>query len=165
MKKLHVTENHLTTSSRHLPHWQIGGSWYFLTFRSKGLSLTPDARSILSEEILVGHRRKYGLAIAVVMPDHVHLLLRPLKKDENGFFALVEFMKPLKGVSANRVNRLLGRSGSVWQDESFDRIVRDEREWLEKYRYVRNNAVKAGLADKPEDYPWLLERDDLIKTY
>jgi putative transposase len=43
-------------------------------------------------------------------------------------------------------------------DESYDRIVRDEAEFLEKWNYIRNNPIKAGLADLPENYAWLYER-------
>jgi hypothetical protein len=48
--------------------------------------------------------------------------------------------------------------GSLWQDESYDPIVRDEAEFLEKWQYIRNNPLKASLADKPENYTWLYER-------
>ncbi|MBI5178666.1 MAG: hypothetical protein HZA04_05350 [Nitrospinae bacterium] len=54
---------------------------------------------------------------------------------------------------------------AIGQSESFDRIVRDADEWRGKYDYIRNNAVKAGLAEKPEDYPWLLEREDFLKHW
>ena len=47
----------------------------------------------------------------------------------------------------------------IWQDERYDRMVRDENEFLEKWHYIRNNPVKLGLSDRPEDYPWLYEKD------
>ena len=45
--------------------------------------------------------------------------------------------------------------GSIWQDERFDRIVRDEAEFLEKWQYIMNNPLKKELVQSPEDYPWL----------
>jgi hypothetical protein len=61
-------------------------------------------------------------------------------------------MKGLEGASARSINRLLGTGGTVWQDESFDRIIRDDRELEQKLQYMYYNPVKAGLVGKPEDY-------------
>ncbi len=99
------------------------------------------------------------------MPDHVHILLNPAKKENGTFHPLGQITKSIKGYSARTINKLLGSSGSVRQRESFDRIVRNEEEWREKYEYIRNNAVKAGLCEKPEDYPWLLDGNDFIKGW
>jgi putative transposase len=48
--------------------------------------------------------------------------------------------------------------GVVWQDERFDRIVRDEKEFNEKWEYIKTNPVKNGLSQKPADYLWLYEK-------
>ncbi len=96
------------------------------------------------------------------MPDHVHLLIRPLETVSGKYIALAKIMKTLKGVSARKINCQLSSIGPVWQKESFDRIVRDDEEWREKYEYIRGNAVKAGLTENPQDYPWLIEGDIFI---
>lgn len=88
------------------------------------------------------------------------MLMRPREKG-SGYYSLQEITKPLKGVSARKINMLLGRTGSLWVDESFDRIIRDEDDWREKYGYIMNNPVKAGLVEKPEDYPWLIVNQDI----
>ncbi len=165
MKKPPVTKNRPDVTRRNLPHWQIGGAWYFITFRTRGIALTPAARDAVADAILFNHNQKYALAAAVIMPDHVHRLLMPLGRNEKEYYSLSEFLGPLKGFSAMRVNRLIGRSGGLWLDESFDRIVRDEGEWSEKFDYIRNNPVKAGLAEKPAEYPWLLDRDDFLRHW
>ena len=59
-------------------------------------------------------------------------------------------------MSARRINQLLGTDGAVWQDESWDRIIRDEEEMIEKLSYMMHNPVKAGLVRRPEDYEFLL---------
>jgi len=46
----------------------------------------------------------------------------------------------------------------VWLDESFDRIIRDEKELLEKMNYIATNPIKTGLVEKPENYKWLIVR-------
>jgi len=61
----------------------------------------------------------------------------------------------MKGVSARRINQLLHRSGPVWQDESFDHVIRSTERSRAKFEYVCNNPVRAGLAGSPDEYPWL----------
>jgi REP element-mobilizing transposase RayT len=95
------------------------------------------------------------LHAVVVMPDHVHILLSPLR-DENGWpFALVDILQCLKGATAHRINKLLGNSGPVWEEESFDHVLRSDESLREKCEYIRQNPVMAGLVLKPEDYRWL----------
>ncbi len=71
-------------------------------------------------------------------------------------------MKGIKGVSAHRLNqqrRLTGcHSASVWQPESFDRIIRNESELLRILNYILFNSVKLGLVDDPYCYPWYYYR-------
>ena len=88
----------------------------------------------------------------VVMPDHVHLLLTPLR-DENGWpFPLVDILQCLKGATAHRINKLLHTSGPVWEEESFDHVLRSNEDLKNKCEYIRQNPVDAGLVHRPEDY-------------
>ena len=89
------------------------------------------------------------------MPDHVHLLLTPLCDEKGWPFALPFILKLLKGTSARSINRLLGTCGPVWQEESFDHVLRTQESFEEKLEYLRQNPVRGGLVKKPEDYPWL----------
>jgi hypothetical protein len=61
----------------------------------------------------------------------------------------------LKGTSARSVNKLLNSSGPVWQEESFDHVLRSQESFEEKLEYIRQNPVRRGLVRKPEDYKWL----------
>jgi REP element-mobilizing transposase RayT len=83
------------------------------------------------------------------MPDHVHLLVRPLAG-----WSLAKILQGIKGFSAREINRVLSRKGAFWQVENFDHLVRNERDWLDKYNYIHNNPVSAELVDRPEDYPF-----------
>jgi REP element-mobilizing transposase RayT len=65
-------------------------------------------------------------------------------------------MKGIKGVSSRRINQLLGTTGKVWQQESYDHIIRSDQELEEKIQYVWENPVKAGLTQTPETYEFLL---------
>ena len=89
------------------------------------------------------------------MPDHVHLLLTPLRDADGDLYSLVEILQGIKGASAHSVNRALGRSGPVWQDESFDHVLRSEESLQQKLEYIRQNPVRSGLVKRPEHYAWL----------
>ncbi|MCG6154834.1 transposase [Rubinisphaera sp. ICM_H10] len=91
----------------------------------------------------------YRLAGVVIMPDHVHAILRPLDG-----YSLSRILKGVKGTSARLINQHRGIQGTLWQDESWDRIVRDEAEFREKMLYLAHNPVKAGLVGCIDDYPY-----------
>jgi REP element-mobilizing transposase RayT len=99
------------------------------------------------EHIKKGDPGFYKLAIAVVMPDHVHILLRP-----NPDRSLSQILKGMKGSIARELNRRRRTSGSIWQDESFDRIMRDPNEFNQKLEYTLNNPVRKRLSDDPLTY-------------
>jgi len=90
----------------------------------------------------------YELHAFVVMPNHIHLLITP-------GIALPKLLCSLKTASAKYANRLLQATGrQFWQDESFDRLVRNDDEFRRIQRYIEMNPVRAGLVCQPEDYPW-----------
>ena len=89
------------------------------------------------------------------MPDHVHLLFIPLPDEQAWPYPLSAIMKQIKGISARSVNKLMGTSGAVWQEESFDHTLRNDESYEDKREYIRQNPVRRGLVTKPEDYPWL----------
>src|SRR4051812_6605288 len=137
---------------RNLPHIVNWSRPLFVTFSTMNRTvLPPGARTLTLRHVLFEHGRKISLHVAVVMPDHVHLIFWIL-----GAFELAEVMKGIKGVSARSINRLLGRIGrNVWQDESMDHVVRCNEWGRGKVDYVCNNPVRAGLVSSAEDYPWL----------
>src|SRR5262245_41203049 len=103
-------EPELRKRRRNLPHWQLGGSVYFITFRSARGELPPVAMQQVVANALHDHCQRYDLEFGVVMPDHTHLLLQPLKVSDSVWHELPDIMKSLKGVSARRINQLLGTS-------------------------------------------------------
>jgi len=81
----------------------------------------------------------------------------PLIAENHETYSFEEIVGAIKGASAHSVNKALKRSGTVWQDESFDHVVRFGESLERKIRYVRENPVRKGLVAKPEDYKWLWE--------
>ena len=143
-------DDRLRVFRRHLPHWRLASSTYFVTFRLLTGTLNPAERVLVLNHVRSGDRKHYWLLAATVMPDHAHLILQP-----NSGCALSHITKGIKGVSARLLNQDRGVSGTVWQAESFDRIIRSEHELLEKLNYILNNAVKNGLVVNPLDYEGL----------
>jgi len=90
----------------------------------------------------------YELHAFVIMPNHVHILITP-------HVELAKLTHSIKRFTAREANRILGLTGKrFWQDESYDRLVRDHSEFQRIQRYIENNPVRAGLVATPEEYRW-----------
>ena len=138
---------------RHLPHFQSDNRTYFVTFVTHGRWILPAvARDLVMRHIQFDHGRKINVNIALVMPDHVHIIASPVWRE-----ALPEILHGIKGASARSFNRALCRTGPVWQQESFDHEIRRDESLNEKIEYVANNPVRRGLVQSPSEYPWLMD--------
>jgi REP element-mobilizing transposase RayT len=84
----------------------------------------------------------------VVMPNHVHLLMTPLVD-------VSKVTQSLKRFTAREGNRILGRTGQpFWQDESYDRLVRNKAEFQRIADYIEMNPVKCGMVSTAEEFLW-----------
>jgi len=107
----------------------------------------PSVATLVEETILHENGISCDLRAWVIMPNHVHLLLRMAEGHD-----LAGLMKRIKGVSARKINQLLRRQGTVWQKEYFDRYIRTSEHYAKVFQYVENNPVVAGLSSAPEDW-------------
>ena len=95
-----------------------------------------------------GDSGHYRLHCYVVMANHVHLLITP-------HAPVSRVTRSLKRFTAREANRILGLTGQpFWQDESYDRLVRNEAEFRRIARYIEMNPVSAGVAAAPEEFEW-----------
>ena len=113
----------------------------------------PRVARVCQETLFAHHRRLYRLHAWAVMPNHVHALLTP----ETGV-SLANAMHRIKGGSSHAINRLLGRR-RLWQPESLDRWIRDERHFEGVRNYIEWNPVKARLCRDPKLQPWSSAND------
>ena len=137
----------LKITKRHLPHFQLEDSVYFVTFRALKHNLSKSDQKIIYDHILLGDRKYYSLIAFVIIPNHVHLLLQ-----SDFGFDISTIMKGIKDVSAKKINQNNSTSGSIWLNESFDRIIRNDSELFEKLKYMLDNPVKWNLITNGWDY-------------
>lgn len=116
---------------------------YWLDLGAGSCVLRNDELSKLVETSLLHfHGDRYELGCRVVMSNHVHVIVRPLEPAEQ---ELEDILKSWKSYTARRINAALGRTDSLWQDESCDRIVRDAEHLWRAIQYIGSNPGKAGL--------------------
>lgn len=96
---------------------------------------------IVREKLLHQDQSCCDLGDFVIMPNHVHLLVTPMPGQQPELI-----LKSVKGASAVQCNRFLARSGTFWQADSYDHIVRSLKQ-LHDYRgYIADNPVEARVA-------------------
>ncbi|HZP17186.1 MAG TPA: transposase [Terriglobales bacterium] len=145
---------------RNLPHLQKDSKPHFLTFCTKHRWILPDfARDVVLDACCHWHGKRYTLYVVVVMPDHVHMIVTPLIDCQRmRTFPLSQITHTIKSFSAHEINRQLGRVGAVWQDESFDHVVRSSEGLDAKIGYVLANPVRQGLVKAAAGYRWIWQK-------
>jgi REP element-mobilizing transposase RayT len=135
---------------------------YFLTactlHRRKLLTSLPVA-GLLTDEWL-GARERHGWAVGryVIMPDHVHFFAAP----ERDARPLPESMQCWKQWTSKRIARECETRGPIWQPEFFDHVLRSSESSSQKWDYVRDNPIRAGLVINADDWPYQGEIEDLL---
>ncbi len=184
-------------SRGYLPHWELEGAVYFITYRladslpksvldhieyekimkinkliSSGKKISPaqkkrimnlfsksiddnldsglgscvlkypKAAAIVQENLHHFDGKKYRLFAWCIMPNHVHVVIRPLVNH-----GLCEILYSWKSFTSKSINKMLERDGRLWQPERYDRIIRGENEFWRVIDYVMKNPAKAGLPE------------------
>ena len=94
-------------------------------------------------------QHKFQLHEFVLMPDHFHLLLTPAPD-----VPLEKAVQLIKGGFSFRVKKELGASTEVWGTGYTEHRIKDSGDYLNHVRYIRENPVRARLADSIETYPY-----------
>ena len=96
----------------------------------------------------------------VFMTNHVHLLMTPERADGIGLV-----MKFLGQHYVQYFNRAHGRTGSLWEGRFRSCLVDREAYLLCCHRYIEMNPVRAGMVDRPDDYPWSSYRANALGAF
>lgn len=107
-----------------------------------GSCVLRDSRfsQLMADSLVHFQDQRHFTSCFVVMPNHVHAIIQPINDHE-----LEDCLQRIKQYVALRVNRTLGREGMLWEEESYDRIVRDEEHLWNVVQYIGKNPEKAGL--------------------
>ncbi|MBK6793980.1 MAG: transposase [Anaerolineales bacterium] len=129
----------------------------------------PQFADIVQRELHTLSPEHYNLHSYCLMPNHCHLLINqqdiqepPLPIDGKHYTSLSHVMRLLKGRTGYTCTKLLGRKGAFWQHESYDHVVRDDREFTRILDYIVNNPVKAGLVEKWQDWSYTYVNPNLL---
>jgi len=107
----------------------------------------PEIASVVADALVAGKDVKYELRAWCVMPNHVHAVFAPFEP-----FKFELIMQSWKGGSSRTINQLLGRSGTLWERESFDHLIRTADSLSRFVSYVEENPVAAGLCNSAADW-------------
>jgi len=102
-------------------------------------------------QVIHERRAEHGflLTAGVFLPDHGHAIFYPSSP-----LTISRVMESIKLGSTKIINRLRREVGWLFQPRFFDRALRTVKEYHEKVWYIHLNPVKAGLVNRPEDWPW-----------
>jgi putative transposase len=121
---------------------------YFVTFNThnrRKLLANSRVQNALVNFVHEGQTRGIGVGRYVIMPDHVHLFVRGSLD-----FSLRQWVRLLKRV----LSQIISAPPPHWQQGFFDHLIRHSESYAEKWEYVRQNPVRAGLVHQAYDWPW-----------
>ena len=97
------------------------------------------------------------VGLFVIMPDHIHLFAGFSRHSP----PLGKWVKALRGDLSKVLREHEGKCAH-WQKDFFDHALRSEESYREKYEYVRQNPVRTGLVERPDDWPYQGEIHRLV---
>lgn len=132
---------------------------YFVTFCSRNRQKIDDLHRLTAafRDYCTRAAGKYDVAVGryVIMPDHVHLFVRG-----NPDFVLSSWVGGLKRamsvavLNESQAKRLALQRKSLWQQGFFDHVLRNDESYAQKWEYVRENPVRAGLVAEWHEWPY-----------
>lgn len=137
---------------------------FITTCTHKRAKVFSDSRyaQLVMDTILFGKEHGwYKLLSFVIMPDHIHLVIVPENKK------VPAIMQGIKGFTSKKINDIKNAKGKLWQDGYHDFAMDNPKAIYQKLRYIEENPVRAGLANKAFDYPYSSagKYDDLDLSY
>ena len=125
--------------------------WRIEKFADQGCGVCylqrPEIADVIKNALLHFDNEKYNLVAWVIMPNHIHFLMRPSEDQK-----LEKIMHSIKSFTAQKANKLLDRNGQFWQEEYFDRYIRSFEHYEKTIEYIELNPVKAKLCEKRNDW-------------
>lgn len=102
---------------------------------------------LVQSSLLFFDGEKYKLIAWIIMPNHIHFLLKPAENH-----SLSAIIHSIKSFTSQETNKFLKRKGQFWQEDYFDRRIRNFEHFEKTVAYIHNNPVKAGLCAKSSEW-------------
>lgn len=120
----------------------------------------PGSTEIIKNALLFWEGKRLENYAFCVMPNHVHWVVQLFEKDENEEpVYLQDILYSVKRFTAGKINKLENRTGALWQKESFDTTIRDDKHLYYAIEYTLNNPFSAGLVKNRENWPGTLSKE------
>jgi REP element-mobilizing transposase RayT len=144
------------THLRRLDRRWVDRPVYFIavcTAKRRAVLASADAAAVLFHE-WQSARERHGWLVGryVIMPDHVHFFCAETAAGAQR--PLARFMGKWNEWTAKGICQALGLSAPFWQEQFFDHVLRSDESYAEKWAYVRDNPVRAGLTATWEKWSW-----------
>jgi len=110
----------------------------------------PEVAVIVKNALKFFDGERYRLFSYCIMPNHVHVVMKLLPSAD-----LSKVLHSWKSYTASMINKALGRSGTFWEREYFERIIWNEKQFMLANAYVMDNPARAGL----EEWEWVWMND------
>jgi hypothetical protein len=134
-----------------LPHWRADDVTYYVTFRSRRDLTLPECE-LLMRSLLKAEGRQAEILILCVLPGQTELLMRVQSGTDGQPFELSELIEKGKHRAGKAIIKKSGERFPPFYTESYDRIVRDDAEFEERWQAILESPVSAELSAEPEEY-------------
>ncbi|NWF89088.1 MAG: transposase [Ignavibacteriaceae bacterium] len=145
LKQLHIQSSNINSLNfaKFKNHFLQYDAFLDKSLEGRSILKKTDCSAVIKQCLHYPDGKEYKLICFTIMPNHFHFVIELLKNNKG----ISKIMQSIKGISALRINKLLNKTGKFWQDESYDRLIRDDIEFYFVVRYILLNPVKAGLID------------------
>ncbi len=109
----------------------------------------PELALIVQDSFLHFEAQRYNLFAWCVMPNHAHVVFKPTAPHDAS-----DILQSWKGFTARKINRALAQTGTFWEHESFDHLIRSAKSLHRFIKYTNYNPCAAGLCKNPADWPF-----------
>ena len=137
-----------------LPHWRADDVRYYVTFRHRR-ELSDRERDLLLKALLQSTGKRWDVLVACVLPEATELIATVGVGTQGRPVELSQIVEPAKRRASKAIVKATGERFGPFYDESYDRIVRDDAEFEERWEAIRCSPIEAGLAETPEGYAGL----------
>ena len=134
-----------------MPHWRADGVRYYVTFRHRR-ALEEWERALLLASLIRPDGRKWDLLIACVLPEVTELIFTVRKGRDGTPLEIADILEPAKRKTGSKIIKKTGERFPPFYTESFDRIIRDDAEFEERWQALVESPVTLELVSDPEDY-------------